>query len=265
MESKFEDREWVLLENEGMKIFGVLHKPLGKEKVPAILICHGFAGNKCGRHGMYVNLAKRLSKNGIAVLRIDFRGSGDSEGSLPDMSLETEVSDALLGLKYLENLPYVDPSRIGLMGRSLGGAVAVITASRYKNTKSLSLWAPVFHAEQWKNEWKAAQIKLSRNIPLEHAMRFNGHVAGREFVKQIFEMRLDHELKQIEHVPLLHIHGEKDNIVSIEHADHYLRCREHVIGKTRFVRLPHGDHDFTVWEAQEKAMEETTLWFQETL
>jgi len=154
---RFEERESITLENQGQRIFGIIHKPLKPLPCPAVFLCHGFAGNKCGRHRMYVILAKHLSEIGIATLRIDFRGSGDSEGDLTSMTLEGEVSDALLGLSYLEKLPWVDPSRIGIIGRSLGGAVAIMTANRYKKAKSLALWSPVFHAEQWKEEWKRAK------------------------------------------------------------------------------------------------------------
>ena len=46
-------------------------------------------------------LQKRLAQSGIASLRLDFRGCGDSEGSFEETDLESQISDALLGLNYL--------------------------------------------------------------------------------------------------------------------------------------------------------------------
>ena len=45
---RFEDRQSVVIENDGQKIFGMLHRPLPIRKTPAVLMCHGFAGNKAG-------------------------------------------------------------------------------------------------------------------------------------------------------------------------------------------------------------------------
>lgn len=264
---KFEDRESVVLQNENQKIFGMLHKPINPEKsrFPAVFFCHGFAGNKCGRHRMYVILAEQLSKLGFTVFRMDFRGCGDSEGDLINTTIDSEISDALIGLHYLESLPFVDTSRIGIFGRSLGGAIAVLIANRYKKIKSLALWAPLFHAEQWKEEWKRAQKQIKENIPEDFVLRINGHVAGKKFVHQIFEMQMEKELASLQTIPLLHIHGEKDTIIHVEHADHYIRCRENAKDRTRFLRLPQGDHDFTLLDTRRHAINETCDWFKETL
>ena len=77
---KIEERQSVVLENEGQKIFGILHRPIHVDSCPAVLICHGLAGHKTGQYRIYVILAEKLSEAGIASFRIDFRGSGDSEG-----------------------------------------------------------------------------------------------------------------------------------------------------------------------------------------
>lgn len=262
---KIEERDWVVLENRGQKMFGIIHRPLNSDRCPGIFLCHGFAGNKCGRHRIYVNLAKALSQYGIATFRMDFRGSGDSEGELSEMTLEGEVDDALIGLNYLQSLPFIDPNGIGILGRSLGGAIAVMAATRYPEVKSLALWAPVFHAEQWKEEWKRAETKMFNNIPLDQAIRFDGQITNKEFVLQIFAMELEKHLALIENLPLLHIHGESDTMVKIEHAERYQECRKKSKGISRFLRLPHGDHDFALLEVQRRAIHETCEWFNETL
>ena len=262
---QFEEREAITLNIEGSKIFGIVHRPLVKTPCPAVFFCHGFAGNKCGKDRIYVNLSTALSQAGIASLRIDFRGCGDSEGDITETTIKSELDDALLGLHYLESLPFIDKSRIGILGRSLGGAIAVLATTHYPKTKSLALWAPLFHAEQWEKEWIRAQEKMKNNIPAHQAIRINGQIAGEEFVHQIFKMRIEDELKKLNHVPLLHVHGERDAIIKIDHADHYMRCRHNSDAKSEFIRLPHGDHDFAPVDVQKHAIEETCRWFKETL
>jgi len=139
-----EKREPIVLENFGQKIFGVLHIP---EKTPApfVLFCHGFTGTKVEPHRTFVNTAEALAKEGIGALRIDFRGSGDSEGSFKDMTVEGEVSDALVALDFLRQNNLVDKERIGILGLSMGGAVASITSGRSPIVKSCVLWSAVCH------------------------------------------------------------------------------------------------------------------------
>ncbi|MEX2305295.1 MAG: alpha/beta hydrolase, partial [Waddliaceae bacterium] len=151
---KYEDRTEIVLENFGEKIFGIFHLPIGIKKPPCVMFCHGLAGHKIGEHRVYVYLAELLSKVGIASLRVDFRGSGDSEGEFSEMTLEGEVSDALVALNFLRESPLVDPERIGIYGRSFGAAVDIIAAKRMGNIRSMALWAPIFDGHQWELAWE---------------------------------------------------------------------------------------------------------------
>lgn len=262
---KVEERESVILLNRGQKIFGVMHRPINQDKYPAILICHGLGGHKSGKFRLYVSLATLLSKAGIGCLRIDFRGSGDSEGEFHEMTLEGEVSDALVGLDFLSKDPHVDPQRIGLFGRSIGGAVAILSAKKFNNIKTLAMWAPVFSGEQWIDKWKLLHTEgLSQEHRIE-LMRINGQVPGYEFYKQLFSIQMEHELPALEKMALLHIHGKKDNIVDIEHADKYMQYRNPTKAETKFIRLDNSDHDFSDPIEQRVALDETCQWFKRTI
>lgn len=262
---KFEERDWVQLENHGLKIFGVFHRPLHVEKAPAVLMCHGFGGHKTGRYRIYVLLSEMLAKAGIASFRFDFRCSGDSEGDFTEMTLDGEVSDTLLATDYLEKNPHVDSSRMGILGRSLGGIVAILAAKRNKKFKSLALWSPAFNGKQWLEKWMIVQNPNISKDSKEEIMRFNGQLANEKFLKQFFAVEIDSELAALDHLPLLHIHGEQDFEVDMNHADHYFKCRENASGQTCMIRLPNTDHDFTNPKERQFALEETWLWFKKTL
>lgn len=266
MEKPTEEREVVVLENKGQRIFGILHMPMNpKGPVPAVLICHGLAGHKTGKYRLYVTLAQMLTRNGIAALRVDFRGSGDSEGEFEDMTVQSTVSDALLSLEWLEKQPRIDPNRLGVYGRSFGGSVAVMAASRFAKCKSIALWAPVFNAKPWQKLWQALHAGQLDEKTRVNAMTINGQMPSLNFYKEFFEMDLEKDLQSLRKVPILHIHGEKDELILIEHADEYVKHREKADAKTKFIRLPQSDHDFSLAEDQKEALIITTRWFMDTL
>lgn len=262
---KHEERESITLTNEGQKIFGIFHRPLVRKPYPAVLMCHGLAGHKTGRYRLYVDLAEQLTAYGIAALRLDFRGSGDSEGDFSSMTLTGEVSDALLGMQWLRDCPDVDETRIGLFGRSLGGAVAVIAAAEFDHCKSLALWCSIFSGDQWHDKW--AMVKNNDGHP-EHltALRtINGQVAGLPFFEELFAMQLKPCLAKLADIPLLDIHGLKDEVVFPFQAEAYKAERKDSSAPSKFIFMPETDHDFSHLGERKKAIQETCLWFQSTL
>ena len=260
-----EVRESITLVNKGEKIFGILHRPLHSGKVPAVVICPGFAGNKCGKHRMFVTLGKELARMGIAVFRFDYRGSGDSEGDFRDITLEGKTSDTEKCLEFLANDPQIDSSRIGLLGRSLGGAIAVLAARRRPVINSLVLWAPVFKSDPWRELWNSFKSNIKLDQDKEEILKnLPANIPNLEFLSQFFKLDLERELEGLKHIPLLHIHGELDRVVKFEHAKDYEKVRTG-LDNTRFVQLPRSDHDFSDVHEQSIAIQETCLWYQKTL
>ncbi len=263
--NKKEERSPVILLNEGQKIFGVIHRPENAIKTPAVLICHGLGGNKIGKGRLYVLLAEILAANGITTLRVDFRGSGDSEGDFSKMTIESEVSDALVALDYLKNDPQVDADRIAIFGRSFGGVVAVLASHEFSTIKSLALWAPVFGCDQWKEKWQKAHSAPLTSQQREGLMNIEGLQPGYAFLQQLFTLNLAEKLKSLDGIPLLHIHGEKDNIVDLTHANRFREARNHVLEKSHFKLLPDSDHDFLNSAERKIALADTAEWFVKTL
>jgi uncharacterized protein len=260
-----EIREAVTLENNGEKIFGILHRPLHVLHAPAIVICPGFAGNKCGKFRMFVTLGKELAKVGFAVLRFDYRGAGDSEGEFHDITLEGKISDTLKCVNFLAQHPQIDPNRLGLLGRSLGGAIAVLAARRYQTIKSLVLWAPVFRSDPWRELWESLKTNQKLDQGKQDILRnLPANVPNLEFLSQFFKLDLHLELEGLKHIPLLHVHGKQDLVVKIEHAKDFEEARVG-LDHTRFLQLPRSDHDFSDSHEQLIAIQETCQWYQQTL
>lgn len=120
--------------NQGQKLNGILHIPSRKTD-SAIIFAYGFTGHK--GEVQIVNCARKLTEEGFAVLRFDFRGTGDSDGLFRNMTISNEVSDLRKAIRFMKNKGY---KKIGLVGHSLGGAVVILVDKKY--VSSIVLWAP---------------------------------------------------------------------------------------------------------------------------
>ena len=78
----------------------------------------------------FAAIADRLAQQGIAVLRYDDRGVGESSGEYIQADEEDFVEDAEAALEYLTSRKDIDSSRIGLIGHSEGGMIAAIVAGK---------------------------------------------------------------------------------------------------------------------------------------
>jgi len=135
---------------DGQKVVGTLELPAGAARPPVILLLHGFKGSRNEleipslKEGVFTRAANAWAAKGLASLRIDFRGGGDSEGSFEDTTISGQVEDALAAVEFLQTEKSIDPTRIALVGWSQGGAVAAITAGRTKRRlAAVALWNPL--------------------------------------------------------------------------------------------------------------------------
>lgn len=125
-------------------IAGTLNIPDGVSKAPAVLLLHGFGSSKDEVGGMYKREAAALAKAGIASLRIDFQGFGKSDGDTGATTVDQQVANAKTAAAYLAKVDGVDPTRLGILGFSLGGAVASLTVGDEPQFfKSLATWSSV--------------------------------------------------------------------------------------------------------------------------
>jgi pimeloyl-ACP methyl ester carboxylesterase len=113
-------------------------------------------------HQPYWVLADYLSKNGIAVLRVDDRGAGKSSLG-PDIKNCTSLDfsyDVETSLNYLESRTDVDTKHLGLIGHSEGGEIAPMVAARRKDVSFIVLWAgPGISGAQISTEQSALEMK----------------------------------------------------------------------------------------------------------
>ena len=128
--------------NQDKTIRGVEYLPTG-EKLPAVIMSHGFGGCQAEMS----DWAERLAEMGLAVYTYDFCGGGRgiSDGDTADMTVLTEREDLATVLAYVQALPYTDNDRIVLWGFSQGGFVSALAAARIgAQIRGLVLIYPAF-------------------------------------------------------------------------------------------------------------------------
>lgn len=130
---------------KGVRLAGTLTLPKGKGPFPAALLISGSGLQDrdetiAGHHPFRV-WADHLTRAGIAVLRVDDRGSGGSTGSVVDVTSQDFALDALAGVRFLAKRREIDARRIGLIGHSEGGLLAPLVADLSRNVAWIVLLA----------------------------------------------------------------------------------------------------------------------------
>ena len=129
----------------GIKLAGTLSIPQGAGPFPAVVLIAGSGPSTRDEdamgHKVFLVLADALNRRGIAVLRYDKRGVGQSTGDFATASFTDYVADAEAALGFLKSRPEIAAGRVGLVGHSEGGVVAPLIAARDPSPRFVVLMA----------------------------------------------------------------------------------------------------------------------------
>jgi fermentation-respiration switch protein FrsA (DUF1100 family) len=250
--------EDVTFDSDGIQLAATFYKSdTAKGRLPGIVLGHGFAGAR------YPKMARRLADLGYAVLSIDFRGYGQSGGERGRVMAREQVSDFKNSVTYLSNRPDIDADRIGIIGSSLGGSIAIMATPEDPRIKFCVAGCPIAKGDttfrlQYDTEAKfktflervaqarAKGEKLARfeivfipenlrsNLPKGTPMEFSP-----DTVDGFLSLNPLDTVSKIAPRPLFIIHAEDDHVVPFEDAQELARragpnCKLEIIAK--------GDH-----------------------
>ncbi len=129
----------------GVIIAGTLTLPEGVGPFPAVLLISGSGPQNRDEailgHKPFLVLADYLTRHGIAVLRVDDRGVGESTGSFATATSRDFADDVEAGVKFLRGRKEIDAGRVGLIGHSEGGIIAPMVASEMPDVAYIVLLA----------------------------------------------------------------------------------------------------------------------------
>ncbi len=119
----------------GERLALTFHPVPGDPTAPVVILCHGMEAH---RRGKARNIALRLQAEGMAALRLDHAGCGDSEGAHEPIDVERRVADVDAVVDWLDD---ARPGHrdLAFAGSSMGAAVSLVAAARYE----ASCWAGI--------------------------------------------------------------------------------------------------------------------------
>lgn len=242
---------------------GMLHLPEGKRPAPAVLLCHGFTGSRTESHFLFVKISRMLEQLDIASLRFDFAGSGESDGDFERVTLSSEMADASAALDFLRRHPAVDPGRIGLLGLSLGGAVAaMVTARRPEQVTGLALLSAVADPARIVSFIRTG--KYETQLAQWGHLDMNGHKVGRGFLQDVEGKFPAGDLATYPG-PVLVVHGSGDSTVPASEALTYQEQRRDSKALTQLEIVPKADHTYATLVHTDQVLELVKRFFAQTL
>ncbi|GAB2555358.1 hypothetical protein GCM10027065_27580 [Rhodanobacter koreensis] len=156
------------------ELFGIYH-PAAAPATKAVLLCPPFGQDLVRSHRLYRQLAHALVAEGVAVLRFDYYGSGDSAGSSADVDWTRCVDDTLAAADQLRTLSRCD--RIVAFGARLGGSIALAAATA-AHLVELVMWDPVLDGAAYVARLDALQVALQCDTTRFIKPRTSADIAG---------------------------------------------------------------------------------------
>ncbi len=140
----------VEFDSGGLRLHGVLYAP-AQGRGELCVICDPFAEEKKCAQRVLTEMARALAERGIAALRFDYRGTGDSEGSFVDFGPEEWLTDVLTACSFARE--QLAAGGIGLLGLRVGATLAARAAeSRLPDDTPaawLVMWEPIINGKRY--------------------------------------------------------------------------------------------------------------------
>jgi uncharacterized protein len=180
-----------------------------REKADALVLCHGF---HTGRRDL-LPVAMALRDLGHNVLIFDFRGHGDSEGRWSSCG-QLETRDLEGAVRFVRRRPEVYEDRIGVLGYSMGAAIAIMTAPRVDEIRAVVADSPFATLR----EVLAGGFRSYYHVPYFPLIPMTLWINGRLVGANMAGTRPLDAIVGLSPKPLLLIHGEDDRIIPVSES-----------------------------------------------
>ena len=229
--------EFIRTISDGKKIYGILHLPRNPSP-PFVVASHGLFSSK--ESEKFVAIGEFFSAQGIALIRYDHQGCGESEGDLSATTASSRIKDLEAIVDLAVHHPLLS-DRFGLLGSSMGGFISIFKGATDLRVKALALWATPSHLGDKK---QGADEALLKDAFYADAKKYDAGQA----------------IKNLRNCLILH--GETDELVPLSQAGElYAAARS----PKHLEVFPGGDHRFTNPQHRLRAIRMSLEWFQRYL
>jgi fermentation-respiration switch protein FrsA (DUF1100 family) len=182
-----------------------------------IIFIHGHGGSRTG----LADEALAMIQQGYGALVFDLRNNGESQGNVTTFGL-LETLDVRGAVDFVKAQPGVDADRIGVLGQSMGGATAIMSAARIPEIRAVVAESAYTSMED--NITNGVQrLAGLPAFPFAPLVIFWGQ---REAGINISEVRPVDEIASLSPRPVLIVHGERDDLIPVENAHHLYQAAQ---------------------------------------
>ena len=219
--------------SDGHQLAARLEQPITQEPYAYAIFAHCFTCNKnlnAVRH-----ISRALTQHGIAVLRFDFTGLGDSEGEFANTNFSSNVADLVAAADFLAQ-EYDAPKL--LIGHSLGGAAVLLASLRIESVEAVATIAAPARPDHVQRLFTQDLDTIEQEGKAEINLGGRPFTITKQLIDDLEEAHAKHNFEQVRH-PLLILHSPADQTVSIDNAsDIYLQAKH----PKSFISLDNADH-----------------------
>jgi putative redox protein len=235
------------LNNRNIELAGRIYK--NSDSTSGVIFSHGLFSSKDGYK--ITKMAEAIVNTGFTLMTFDFTFSGESTGSIKDISIEEEVDDLKCAINYFKETGI---EKIHLMGSSMGAAITILTASlNIFRIESIILIAAPLSFKKLIPEFTESDIN---SLDAAGFTSIEGVSVNNRFIKEIFNINMIDAVKRI-NIPSLLIHGQNDSIVDVENLHLYI---QHSRSDCSYLIIENGDHNLTKESDILKISEKVTEW-----
>jgi alpha-beta hydrolase superfamily lysophospholipase len=245
---------------DGLRLAGttmVPDNPVGR----AVVMVHG-GGVTREEGGFFTRLAAGLAEAGVASLRFDLRGHGESEGRQEELTLAAILNDIRVAVAHAQEVTGV--GRVSLLGTSFGGGICgYYAAKRPDEIARLVLLNPQLDYKKrtidsrpyWVNDYLSDEA--GRQLTEQGYIQFTPTLRhGRAIFNEVFWLRPDAVLEEIS-APTLIVHGTKDTFVPVESSRHAVTKLK---AEHRLVEIEGAQHGFAVHDDPQYRNPQSQQW-----
>jgi len=220
----------------GENLSARLDSPLSGEPVAFALFAHCFT---CSKNLKAVgNISEALNREGIAVLRFDFTGLGESEGDFADTNFSSNVADLIAAAAFLEKT-FQSPKI--LIGHSLGGAAVLQAAGNISSAIAVATIGAPADPTHVKHLLGSTQETIEQEGEAEVSIAGRPFKIKKQFLDDLEQSKMQESIRNLKRA-LLIFHSPVDNIVGVENAGKIFEAARH---PKSFISLDHADHLLT--------------------
>lgn len=218
---------------KGETLAARLELPVNQHPHTYALFAHCFT---CGKNLTVLrNISRALNINGIAVLRFDFTGLGESEGDFADTNFSSNVEDLLVAARFLEE-NYQAPGI--LIGHSLGGAAVICAAMELPSVKAVATIGAPFDPGHVQHLLSSEIDDIEDDGVAEVTIGGRAFTVKKQFLEDIREQSLTEKLAKLNRA-LLIMHSPQDEVVHISNAAKIYHAARH---PKSYISLDGADH-----------------------